>query len=287
MRRVRAHKLSALHARFEVIPHHFGTFSVESSLMLSVSSLAVLALASAPPSWRFSSGARAPRSQFRRAPAPRCQLRGAASTTADGFIPVDILTTGINSRCISASTIVSTPIADVWAILTDYDNLATHVPNLVVSNLLPHPEPGGIRLYQEGAQKIVGFDFRASLTMDMVELTEERATRPTRVGFTLVDSAMFATFDGEWSVKPYSRTRSRVDPTAFEYKTRLTYRVNITPKGPVPVPALEWRIREDVPPNLRAVKAAAERRLEERVREERIGRIRDRDTVRYRDFGDG
>jgi hypothetical protein len=35
--------------------------------------------------------------------------------------------------------------------------------------------------------------------------------------------------------------------------------VGITPKGLVPVPALEWRIREDVPVNLRAVKAAAER----------------------------
>merc|ERR1711862_991723 len=29
------------------------------------------------------------------------------------------------------------------------------------------------------------------------------------------------------------------------------------PKGPVPVVALEWRIREDVPTNLRAVKKAA------------------------------
>jgi len=32
--------------------------------------------------------------------------------------------------------------------------------------------------------------------------------------------------------------------------------VLVRPKGPVPVAALEWRIREDVPTNLRAVKAA-------------------------------
>ena len=140
----------------------------------------------------------------------------------------------------------------------DYDNLATHVPNLVESSRKPHPT-GGIRLFQEGAQNIIGFDFRASLTMDMHELTEEGARRPTRITFDLVDSAMFAAFDGEWRVQPYSRVRSRTDPTRYDYKSKLSYRVNITPKGLVPVPALEWRIREDVPVNLRAVKAAAEK----------------------------
>ena len=57
----------------------------------------------------------------------------------------------------------------------------------------------------------------------------------------------------------YSRTRSKSDPTQFEYRTKLSYRVNITPRGLVPVPALEWRIREDVPVNLRAVKKSAEK----------------------------
>merc|ERR1712146_502330 len=69
---------------------------------------------------------------------------------------------------------------------------------------------------------------------------------------------MFAEFYGEWVVQPYSRVRSRSDPTRFDYTTKLTYRVNIMPKGLVPVPALEWRIREDVPVNLRAVKKSSE-----------------------------
>lgn len=133
------------------------------------------------------------------------------------------------------------------------------MPNLVQSSLRPHPS-GGIRLFQEGAQKIVGFDFRASLTMDMCELVEDGASRPTIITFDLVDSAMFASFDGEWRVQPYSRSRSRSDPTKYEYKSKLSYLVNITPKGLVPVPALEWRIKEDVPVNLKAVKAAAEKR---------------------------
>ena len=35
--------------------------------------------------------------------------------------------------------------------------------------------------------------------------------------------------------------------------------MNITPKGLVPVPALEWRVREDVPVNLLAVRDAAQK----------------------------
>ena len=60
---------------------------------------------------------------------------------------------------------------------------------------------------------------------------------------------------------------SRSDPTRFDYKSKLSYRVNITPRGLVPVPALEWRIREDVPVNLRAVKAASERRRDAQLKQ--------------------
>ena len=110
------------------------------------------------------------------------------------------------SHCISS--VLNNPCCNPCCALADYDNLATHVPNLVESSRRPHPT-GGIRLFQEGAQTIVGFDFRASLTMDMVESTEEGASRPTIITFDLVDSAMFASFDGEWRVQPYSRVRSR------------------------------------------------------------------------------
>lgn len=173
-------------------------------------------------------------------------------------VPVSIAVTGLNSRSISASIVVAAPPAEVWAILTDYDRLATHVPNLVKSELRPHPK-GGIRLFQEGAQKIMGFDFSASLTMDMTEVTVDARRGQRSIEFELVESLMFASFNGVWRLQPYSRTPSRTDPTKFEYTTKLLYRVDITPKGLVPVPALEWRIREDVPINLESVKTAAER----------------------------
>ena len=62
---------------------------------------------------------------------------------------------------------------------------------------------------------------------------------------------MFEAFSGEWRLKG-----GRVGRRAA---TELSYSVDITPKGVVPVPAIEWRIREDVPVNLAGLKRAIEK----------------------------
>lgn len=174
----------------------------------------------------------------------------------------------MNTRRITASTIIDSSMENVWSILTDYNNLATHVPNLVKSTLVPAP-PGTTRLFQEGAQKIIGFDFRASLIMDMSEerdlqqVEENINTTPWKVNFKLIESRMFDSFDGSWILRYHSRV-SEVNPVTkevtYKYKTKLTYSVFVRPRGPVPVMALEWRIREDIPINLFAVKVASEKR---------------------------
>ena len=61
---------------------------------------------------------------------------------------------------------------------------------------------------------------------------------------------MFDEFNGEWSVRDIKPGR----------QCELTYVVDVTPKGVVPVAAIEWRIREDVPPNMAAIKREAESR---------------------------
>eukprot|EP01038_Epipyxis_sp_PR26KG_P009691 gene9691-13044_t len=177
----------------------------------------------------------------------------------------------MNSRKITASIIINCPMQTVWDILTDYNNLATHVPNLVQSYLVNSPTNGinnnnnnQLRLFQEGAQKIIGFDFRAALTMDMIEEKEDenRAMRGRNLTFKLIESKMFSSFDGNWSLRYHSRSKeydNRTQTYYYAYKTKLTYCVYVRPKGPVPVIALEWRIKEDIPVNLAAVKLAAEK----------------------------
>jgi len=186
------------------------------------------------------------------------------------LIAVKIDKISANSRRIGGEISVARPIDDVWAILTDYDNLATHVPNLVESRRINDPSsqtwnnvggtagnPGDgsyrCRLYQKGAQKIIGFQFGASVTMDMTEqvLSEGNDDEERKIFFKCVDSQFFSTFDGEWSAK------TGVDSITGEPITNLNYVVDVRRKGPVPVAALEWRIREDVPTNLREVKRAA------------------------------
>jgi hypothetical protein len=178
------------------------------------------------------------------------------------LVAVRIERTSANSRRILGEIIVPVPLMDVWAILTDYNRLSVHVPNLVESKIISRQGGGEqgdgsyqCRLFQKGAQKIIGFEFGASVTMDMKEqIKSSTGTAHGRhdercINFKCADSFFFQEFDGAWNVN-----ERIVDGTP---ECVLSYVVDVRPKGPVPVAALEWRIREDVPTNLRAVKKAA------------------------------
>ena len=148
---------------------------------------------------------------------------------------------------------------NVWSVLTDYNRLSTHVPNLVESKIVAKNsggQPGDgqyrCRLYQRGAQKVVGFEFGADVTMDMVEeVPAAPVPSERRISFRCVDSFFFNAFDGDWKATEVT------NPKDGQTNTVLSYTVDVRPRGPVPVAALEWQIREEVPTNLRAVKRAA------------------------------
>merc|ERR1711865_29378 len=162
--------------------------------------------------------------------------------------------TSNSRRIIGDISIPNVEIDDVWSILTDYDRLAMHVPNLKESRVLKEnnthaPGDGSYQcqLYQVGAQKIIGFDFSASVTLEMTEQCFASDPSLKRIKFTCVDSPFFSVFDGAWTIQEVGKSLV------------VAYDVLVKPKGPVPVAALEWRIREDVPSNVRAVQQAATR----------------------------
>ena len=181
------------------------------------------------------------------------------------LVAVRIDRTSPNSRRIAGEIVVSASLMDVWAILTDYDQLSVHVPNLVASKRVSNEggEAGDgshkCRLYQRGAQKIVGFEFGADVTMDMRESIvvagqsgksntnshDDSVSSPSlfpeerRIDFKCVDSQFFSEFDGTWRV-----VQMPDNPFTGEAETTVSYTVDVRPKGPVPVAALEWRIRE-------------------------------------------
>ncbi|KAK1858650.1 hypothetical protein I4F81_001251 [Pyropia yezoensis] len=169
-----------------------------------------------------------------------------ASSASSGRRPeVEISKTAWNKRGIRAGILIRASLPTVWSALTDYSRLSTFIPNLAFSKQRYHPS-GGIRLEQWGVQRIVGFQFKAAVVLDMTEVgakdPKERA-----IDFTLASSRDFAEFFGTWRL-------SSVEGGG----TWLDYDVNIQPKGLVPVKAVEWRIKEDVPSNLMAVRSYCE-----------------------------
>lgn len=117
--------------------------------------------------------------------------------------------------------------------LTVFFSLAWLLPStdrrwLTYTHTPPNPPP-----QQEGAQTIIGFNFKASLTMDMEEVLPEgespddRMLQQRRIRFTLVDSAMFADFSGEWRLQCYSRMSTGCADGDWTYSTKLFYMVNV------------------------------------------------------------
>lgn len=181
----------------------------------------------------------------------------------------------------------------LWDILTDYNNLSTHVPNLVESRIISRQgnhnfsQHGkryntigthhindvktsiGPRIYQKGSQRIWGFEFGADLTMDMRESIIDCSTKHSTIkrkcilDFKCVSSQFFQQFDGSWIVEEAMKPASYGSSASIT--TSVKYIVDVRPKGLVPVAALEWRIKEDVPTNMLGVVNAAAKKSQTTV----------------------
>jgi ribosome-associated toxin RatA of RatAB toxin-antitoxin module len=125
----------------------------------------------------------------------------------------------------------------VWQVLTDYDNLASFIPNLSQSQRLHHPQ-GGIRLEQIGAQCFLNVKFCARVVLDMVEVF------PQELRFSMVEGD-FRQFEGQWQLVPVV--------TQGILGTRLTYNVLIQPPRAMPAGLIERHIRHDLSQNLKAI----------------------------------
>lgn len=183
--------------------------------------------------------------------------RTAVATTAYSISPtagrvpprvaVEIERPAKDVRVIRARVLVHAPVSTIWGMLSDYAALGEHIPNLAESAVLSQG-PGRARVSQCGVQSILGFSFKASVTMDMREVQAD--SRDCRaIEFSLVNSRDFKAFNGVWKVDNIGLNRSA-----------LFYDVTVSPRGLVPVRAIEWRISEDLPGNMEAVKRVCEAR---------------------------
>lgn len=140
-------------------------------------------------------------------------------------------------RQITAKIQISSPVEQVWQVLTDYEALADFIPNLSQSRLLQHPT-GGIRLEQIGSQRFLRLNFSARVVLDLEEIF------PHEINFNMVEGDLKA-FIGSWQLKPDAISGNG---------TNLYYTVRVWPKRTMPVTIIERRLTSDLRLNLLAIR---------------------------------
>ena len=129
----------------------------------------------------------------------------------------------------------------IWNVLTDYENLATFIPNLASSRLLWRRGPS-VGLEQVGSQQFCGLRFSARVQL---ELTEEPDLG--RLSFRMLDGD-FRCFDGSWCMG------------ADANSSWLFYELTVQGKPGMPIGLIEQRLQQDLASNLRGVQKEALRR---------------------------
>jgi len=164
-----------------------------------------------------------------------------AEATLDQAVEVQTQPVAERQRQITAKIQISQPVEQVWQVLTDYEALASFIPNLAKSRRLEHPT-GGIRLEQVGTQRLLRFNFSARVVLDL----EEKF--PDEINFNMVEGD-FKAFSGSWLLKP---------SLAEQTRTHLCYSVLVWPKLTMPIAIIERRLSSDMQLNLLAIRQRVE-----------------------------
>lgn len=190
-----------------------------------------------------------------------------------------------NARRIFTGVDILADIESIWAVLTNYDRLQDVVPSLVKNEVLQRYSDGGARLLQVGGAKVLpGVTFKAKTVLDVRLYTETkpipesmfqphsstaqplaRGVFPRPYALTLLphrDITMqnvpnegdFEHYHGVWRVQALPNCTYEEGLRA----TRLTYAVEIKPRGFLPVALIEGRIANDLKANLGAIRTYVE-----------------------------
>jgi len=212
-----------------------------------------------------------------------------------------------NSRRIFTGVDISASVADVWAVLVDYENLQNVIPSLVRNKVVEKRADGGARLEQVGGAKVLpGVTFTAKVALDVNLYLEENPLpadmQASHLPETAASSAVRA-YDMQLPLvrgvfpRPYAITSlpfrditmQNVEGEGdFEHyqgiwrmqslpncapdgsdACRLTYAVEIRPKGFLPVRLIEGRIASDLRENLGAIRKVVEQRVASRLKAQR------------------
>ena len=200
-----------------------------------------------------------------------------------------------NSRRIFTGIDILADIDSVWKVLTSYESLHLVVPSLIKNEVLERFPDGGARLYQVGGANVLpGITFKASVTLDVKIYLEETPLPAEKFHNYISENSTTSRRDASADVplqrgvfpRPYALTSlphrditmQNVEGEGdFEHyqgiwrmqqlpncapnggdATRLTYAVEIRPKGFLPVALIEKRVASDLSANLEAIRTFVE-----------------------------
>jgi ribosome-associated toxin RatA of RatAB toxin-antitoxin module len=149
---------------------------------------------------------------------------------------VTISVTVLEGRRRQIQAVIEIPCSQetLWRVLSDYENLATFIPNLVESSIVGQEE-GCTLVRQVGRQQFLLLKFAAAVTLKI------RESYPHTLAFEMIKGD-FLEFAGTWELTPL--------PTG----TQLTYSLTIHPPRHMPLQVVERCLKHDLAANLRAVR---------------------------------
>ena len=151
--------------------------------------------------------------------------------------------TGLSGVRVEASQVLQADADTVWATLTDYNKLATFIPDMVSSRLIS--PPGAPKRVEQIADAGL---FAFVMPDHVVLLMEESPNRMIR--FRSVSGKVLA-MTGEWQI---------IGDTA---PVTLVYRSRIIPIAPLPPLVSDYFVEDEVKKRFEAVGREAERRMRE------------------------
>jgi hypothetical protein len=204
-----------------------------------------------------------------------------------------------NARRIFTGIDIFADVESVWKVLTAYESLHLVVPSLIKNEVLERYPDGGARMYQVGGANVLpGITFKASVVLDIriyqennplpssmfqnYSLANDNSTtelhavsrhlplqrgvfpRPyalTSLPFrditmqNVLGEGDFDHYQGIWRLQSLPNCA----PSGSD-ATRLTYAVEIRPKGFLPVALIEKRVASDLQSNLEAIRTFVESR---------------------------
>ena len=207
-----------------------------------------------------------------------------------------------NARRIFTGIDINCDIQRVWSVLTNYEDLHQVIPSLA-ENEVVYRTARGARLSQVGAANVFpGVTFTAKTVLDVVTYLEDTPIPATMTADYITNSASdedirnfdkrlpltrgvfprpfaitalpcrditmqnvpgegdFDHYQGVWRMQPLPNCNTEGGDA-----TRLTYGVEIKPRGPLPVRLIEGRIASDLKINLIAIRDHTQKLREEDV----------------------